>query len=451
MRAIRTCRGFDPARAGRSLYSILTFGIVVIVSPAVAAADPVYTTLHAFAGGTDGILSPGDSLIRNGNVLYGVAAKGGRDSCPGGGCGLVYTLTPTADPQVWDKRTIYSFLGGNRGYRPRGQLQFGSDGALYGVASRGGLSGTGCSSDGDGSAGCGLIYKLTPPTTTGQPWTQTLLYKFRDLQDGYLPIGGVLVGAGAIYGMTSRGGTVGDGTVFKLTASTDPAAMWTKKTLVSFSGGAGATPNAALTSHDGKFYGTTSSGVNSPGTVFELSPPAPAKPQWTLKVLHKFTDASGGFPAFVRVVFDQDGRLYGTASKGGADCTGGPPGCGVVFQMTPPSPPGTAWAYHVIHRFRPGSDGFAGAGGGVPVGGIAFDAAGAAYGVTSEGGENGTGVIYKLTPPSGDAGSWLKTVLYNNVSQSNRPQAPVIVAGPSLYGTLAAELFGNGQAFRLKQ
>ena len=57
---------------------------------------------------------------------------------------------------------------------------------------------------------------------------------------------------------------------------------------------------------------------------------------------------------------------------------------------------------------------------------------------------------YLRAPPASDTGSWAKTVLYNNISQSNRPQAPVIVAAPFLYGTLAADLFGNGEAFRLE-
>jgi len=450
MRASRKTDGFCRADLGRYLCALLAVFLISLTLPNFAEAEPVYTTLHAFTGSTDGTLVGGDGLIRKGSVLYGVAAKGGRSGCPAG-CGLVYTLTPTADPQVWEKRTIYSFVGGGRGYWPRGQLQFGSDGALYGAASRGGLSGTGCSNNSDGSGGCGLIYKLTAPETAGQPWTQTVLYRFKNSQDGNWPIGGLVVAGGALYGTTNLGGGGGLGTAFRLTASSDPAATWIKTTLAAFSGGAGASPNAALTLHNGKFYGTTSTGVNFAGSVFELAPPAPGKPQWTLKILHKFIDTTGTFPAFVKIVFDGNGRLYGTASKGGADCTGGPPGCGVVFQMTPPSPPGRAWAYHVIHRFRPGSDGFAGEGGGVPVGGIAFDAAGTAYGVTSEGGENKSGVIYKLTPPAGDAGSWAKTVLYNNISQSNRPQAPVIVAGPFLYGTLAAELFGNGEVFRLEQ
>ena len=193
-------------------------------------AAPVYTTLHGFEGGTDGALSAGDSLIRRGNVLYGVAAKGGRDSCPAG-CGLAYTLRPTADPQVWQKDTIYFFLGGGRGYRPRGQLLFGTDGALYGVASRGGFDDAGCSGNSDGSSGCGLVYKLTPPDTSGERWTQTVLYRFKNYDDGIWPIGGLLLKSGELYGTTSSAGSNSNGgTAFKLTPSADPAAPWIKKT-----------------------------------------------------------------------------------------------------------------------------------------------------------------------------------------------------------------------------
>jgi uncharacterized repeat protein (TIGR03803 family) len=435
---------------GRFPCGLLAVAAIVVTAPTFAAADPVYTTLHAFTGGADGALSGGDSLVRNGGIIYGVAAKGGKDSCPGG-CGLVYTLTPTADPSVWQKRTIYRFAGGGKGYQPRGQLLFGKDGALYGVASRGGFANSACADSPD--TGCGLVYKLTPPDTPGALWIYTVLYRFKNYDDGIFPIGGLVMKDGALYGTTTQGGgSSNGGNAFKLKPPTDANPAWTKTTLAFFKGLAGVSPTAALTFSGGKFYGTTTTGssASASGAVFELVPPASPAAKWTLNVLHSFSQADGFFPAFVKVAFDADGRIYGTTAKGGANCGGGPPGCGVVFRLTPPTAPATQWAYETIYRFQPGSNGFGDEGGAVPVGGVVFDAAGALYGVTSQAGANGGGVIYKLTPPPDDVGSWAETVLYSNAN-SNVPQAPLILSGQSLFGTLAGALFGTGEAFRLKQ
>jgi uncharacterized repeat protein (TIGR03803 family) len=453
MRAIRNGGRFYRAHAARYFCAILTLASAVLTAPSFAAADPVYTTLHAFAGGGDGTLVAGDGLIRRGTSLYGVAAKGGNDACPGG-CGLVYTLTQTADPAVWQKRTLYRFFGGRKGYRPRGQLLFAADGAIYGVASRGGITDSACANSTDSTNGCGLVYRLTPPETPGEHWILTVLYRFKNYEDGIWPIGGLVMRGGALYGTTSvAGGFANGGNVFKLTPKADANALWTKETLAVFNASTGLTPQATLTLKDGKFYGTTLTGSDAAaGAVFELSPPSASRAKWTINVLHKFTQKTGNFPSFVKPVFDDAGRLYGTTSKGGADCTGGPPGCGVVFRLVPPTPPNTKWAYQIIHRFHPGSNGFGGSGGAVPVGGLAFDTTGAAFGVTSEGGEVGAGVIYKLTPPVDDVGPWTKTVLYTNTNSSDVPQSQLIVAGPVLYGILAGSLFGGpGEAFRLRQ
>lgn len=46
-----------------------------------------------------------------------------------------------------------------------------------------------------------------------------------------------------------------------------------------------------------------------------------------------------------------------------------------------------------------------------PIGGVISDAAGNLYGTTQDGGENGFGVVYKLTPTS--KGLWTETILWN--------------------------------------
>lgn len=69
---------------------------------------------------------------------------------------------------------------------------------------------------------------------------------------------------GNLYGTTYSGGANNQGTIFKITS------IGTFTTLHSFTGGNGASPQAALMQAiGGDFYGTTDSGgANNAGTVF---------------------------------------------------------------------------------------------------------------------------------------------------------------------------------------
>jgi hypothetical protein len=53
-----------------------------------------------------------------------VAPQGGSSRCTNG-CGLVYTLTPTANLAVWQKQVIFGSRGGMTGTKPAGQLPAG--------------------------------------------------------------------------------------------------------------------------------------------------------------------------------------------------------------------------------------------------------------------------------------------------------------------------------------
>jgi len=106
-------------------------------------------------------------------------------------------------------------------------------------------------------------------------------------------------------------------------------------TLYSFKGGSdGASPEGVILSKNGAVYGTTLyGGANTCetetsfylcGTVFEL---APAKEvPWTKTVLYSFNGASGALPSYgARLVFGQNGALYGTTMAGGSNDIQGTP------------------------------------------------------------------------------------------------------------------------------
>jgi hypothetical protein len=68
-------------------------------------------------------------------------------------------------------------------------------------------------------AGCGTVYKLTPPALGLTAWTETVLHNFQASAGGSKATGG-LVGdpRGNLFGATELGGTsLGYGTVFDIT------------------------------------------------------------------------------------------------------------------------------------------------------------------------------------------------------------------------------------------
>jgi uncharacterized repeat protein (TIGR03803 family) len=174
------------------------------------------------------------------------------------------------------------------------------------------------------------------------------------------------------------------------------------ETLHKFSGGAdGGAPSAGLIlDATGNLYGTTSSGgASGHGTVFQLKPNSDGT--WTETVLHSFNLNDGAIPSS-DLIFDQVGNLYGTTSLGG-NLSGCNDGCGVVFKLTP-NPDGS-WTESVLHTFTDVPDGR------FPNAGLIFDQAGNLYGTTVDGGADGNGTVFKLTPNLD--GSWTETVTYN--------------------------------------
>jgi uncharacterized repeat protein (TIGR03803 family) len=193
----------------------------------------------------------------------------------------------------------------------------------------------------------------------------------------------------------------------------------------------GSSPYAGLTIDGaGNLYGTTFYGGAGPcndgfgigcGTVFQLTH---GRLGWKFNPLYEFTgNNDGAYPAG-RVIFGADGTLYGTTTGG--------VGFGTVFNLRPSGPPCTAlcpWTEFVLYRFVGGADGA------FPFfGDLVFDQAGNLYGTTIEGGSNGQGVVYELSP---SAGGWTQTVLYNlNAGSGYFPYGGVTFdkAG-NLYGT----------------
>ncbi len=221
-----------------------------LVPPAVSGGSWTYNAIYKLA--INSSITRSLVLDSKGN-LYGTSETGGTY-----GHGFVFGLKPPPPSGgKWTKINIYNFAGGSDGQYPASSLTITKTGVLYGTTEAG------------GAAGMGLVYSLTPPTTQGAPWTEAVLYNFQGGSDGAQPEGGVTVGnGGSLYGTTFYG-SLGNGTVYKLTPPAGAGAPWTEAEVYSFTGisdGGQPIGNLLLQPH-GVLYGTTS----SPSAVVEVT------------------------------------------------------------------------------------------------------------------------------------------------------------------------------------
>jgi hypothetical protein len=350
----------------------------------------------------------------------------------------------------------YTFAGANDGAGPAAALIFDSKGNLYGTAVNGGdIAGVNCPGL-NPPTGCGVVFELSPPSGGTGPWTETVLYTFTGGSDGAYPQAGLIFDSnGNLYGSTSNGGNMsgtichglgGCGVVFQLSPPKSGSGPWTETPIYTFTGKAdGAVPYASLIFDAwGNLYSTTAGGGLADGVVFELTPPKSGSGPWTQTVLYSFTgDTDGGDPV-ANVIFDTNGNLYGTTTRGGnttlANCSASV-GCGVVFELSPPSGGSGPWTETPLYTFTGNTDGS------YPYSGLTIDSHGNLYGTTAIGGAksgaickrtNGCGVVYEMSPPNGGSGDWTETVLYRfgNSIDGGYPYAGVIFdSGGNLYGT----------------
>jgi uncharacterized repeat protein (TIGR03803 family) len=213
--------------------------------------------------------------------------------------------------------------------------------------------------------------------------SESILWSFGTAANGGAPLGGLISDtAGNLYGTTFSGGTndlLPDGTVFELTPPSTSGGNWSESVLWSFNGTDGSEPVAGLImDKGGNLYGTTTEGGAhaSEGTVFELTPPSTSGGGWTESILWSFgvTATDGRYP-FGGLISDSAGNLYGTTQQGGVH------NVGTVFKLIPPSTSGGNWAESILWSFAGiGIDGAA------PEAGLIMDSSGNLYGTTVEGG-----------------------------------------------------------------
>jgi uncharacterized repeat protein (TIGR03803 family) len=247
-----------------------------------------------------------------------------------------------------------------------------------------------------------------------------------------------------IFGNTHRPATAALALTLALTvipAHTAYAQQWTLHVLHNFTDGTdGALPLAGLTiDRGGNLYGSANVGGSiGAGTVYNLKR---SGSNFSFNLLYSFNGSEDGAGPQARVIFGPNGSLYGTTTGGGPD------GHGVVFNLRPPP---TAcrtvicpWSEAMIYRFTGGADGNQ-----PETGDVAFDAAGNLYGTTAHGGDSsGDGVAYKLTPSHG---TWTESDLFEFAGSGSVPYSGMSSDGHgNWFGTTTAGGAGFGTVYEL--
>ncbi|HWX22841.1 MAG TPA: choice-of-anchor tandem repeat GloVer-containing protein [Candidatus Binatia bacterium] len=248
------------------------------------------TILHTFAGAPNDGQSPRGGLVEGiDGALYGTTGSGGQSNL-----GTVFRLNKDGNGFAILKYVALP----SEGAAPQGPLLQGSDGALYGSTSS-------------------TLFKINPSGTGF-----LVLHSFGAAGDGQNPQFGIREASdGLLYGTTAAGGASNLGTIFKLDKDGNNYSV-----MFSFAGTNGRTPQAPVVEgSDGLLYGTTSwRQTNSYGTVFRLG-----KDGLNFATVHNFsgTNLHGWYPQSALIEGD-DGALYGTTTNGGRE------GQGTVFKLS---------------------------------------------------------------------------------------------------------------------
>ena len=314
-------------------------------------------------------------------------------------------------------KTLHQFDTGKSGEGaiPHGALLRDAAGNLYGTTLAGG-------------SGDGTVFKID---STGK---ETILFTFNLPVSGSSPDTPLIQDqAGDLYGVVQEGGPGNGGLVYKLSPQGEqtilhPFQLGPKDSPVIPTGG-------LLMDKSGNLFGTTLSGgkcSSGCGTIFRLDPAG------KLHLLYKFTGGSDGSEPFGPLVQDAKGNLYGVARAGGNLSCPDPDfpgdGCGTVFKLAKNG------ALTVLHTFAGGRDGS------VPQGGLAMDAAGNFYGVTSVGGNHEFGTAFKISKD----GNY--TILHRFLrKEGTSPNGGLVLdAAGNLYGTATFNSGHNlGSVFQL--
>lgn len=282
--------------------------------------------------------------------------------------------------------TLFNFDGVTSGGLPSGDLV--SDGSfLYGLTF------------GGGSNGKGTIFKIMPDGTGFLK-----LLDFDDNTNGSNPCGSLIYDGTYLYGMTQLGGLNESGTIFKIKPD---GSNYTK--LLDFESVTnGGNPKGSLI-YDGSFlYGMTlNGGIYNMGTIFKIMPDGSS----FVKIKDLDSNLNGSSPH--GSLFYDGVYLYGMTKLGGTNFKG------TIFKI---KPDGTS--FFKLLDFSGITNGES------PEGSLVSDGT-YLYGMTTIGGVNGEGTIFKIMP---DGTGFTKLLDFNGPTTGRFPKGSLIIDGVNLYG-----------------
>jgi uncharacterized repeat protein (TIGR03803 family) len=357
------------------------------ISVAAQTIQPIYTFINS------GFSSPrdpnGDLILGSDGNFYGMTEYGGT-----GGFGTVFRITPAGSV------TVLANFSGTTGGDPRGELAFGPDGNLYGTTSFAGPNGS------------GTVFRVTTNGVLTIPYSFSRIFSNTNA-DGAQPYAGLTIGPdGCLYGATSRGGSGGSGTLFRMTTNGLLTTIFSFEPMtvggVNTNGGK---PYGRLTlGPDGNLYGTTYiGGSNSDGTIFRVTT------NGAFTLLATFVGPNGNGPQKGMIV-GPDNNLYGTTVNGGIYGDKG-----TVFKVTTNGVLTTLLSFN----FNTGA---------APTAGVTFGPDGNLYGTTTASSSLDTGAwgtVFRLT-----TNGVLTTLANFYMTNGATPQASLTL-GPdgNFYGT----------------
>ncbi len=393
--------------------SFLAGAAAVLTAPHAQASTE--RSIHDFNCNPDGC-GPGAGLTWDGTQthLYGTTNSNGP-----GSNGTVFELTPQKNGS-WKYQVIFSFTPGG-GYSLASSLTW-HNGALYGATT----------SHGNSKCQCGTVFELSKVKGV---WTETVLHTFAGgTTDGMQGNGGVVFDSiGNLYGTTAYGGTGGCtpyqcGTVYEMTRK---KGQWNFQIIYDYDTTLSYPYSTPAIDGSGNIWVTACCGTTGYGGAIELSPQGKS---WIAHGI-AFTGQQGAYPGSqpaAGVILDAQGNVYATtqqywavielsASRGYADtpllsdandtnpraplawdtagnlygtswssCGDNSTGYGCVFELSPNGQGG--WSENVLHVFSGGSNGV-----NLPSA-VVTDKNGNVFGTTLQGGANGGGVVFEISP-----------------------------------------------------
>jgi uncharacterized repeat protein (TIGR03803 family) len=338
---------------------------------------------------------------------------------------------------IYSFAPIYTVHGTNSdgGHPQAGLISSGS--TLYGTAYDGGSSGNGAvfrvNTDGTGFTNLHNFQRMDDSSLTNQ--------------DGANPQAGLVLFGSTLFGIASRGGFWGNGSVFSISTEGTAFTCLHHFPAASPTNSDGAHPLAPLVLLGNRLYGTTSGAGNSgSGTVFAINTDGTG-----FTNLHNFsptfgrlgyTNSEGANPQAGLLLVGSS--LYGTATRGGLY------GSGSIFKI---NSDGTGFTN--LHNFSASAPNENQIGtnsdGALPMSGLT-SAGDRLYGTAESGGSHGAGAVFSIKI---DGTGFTNLHSFKTTADTNNdggyPLAGLVLSGDTLYGTLSSGGgFYGGALFAIK-